>query len=192
MSGLDAVLEAAQALHTDHDALGTYAPWPGDLTPANLPARAIPATEIIADTAFQGNQRTQPLIDAVRAASGLASWKRTYTEEEVGADFRNRYGYFELFGPTGHFHSTALRGYIAYWGEGLTYDWHSHEAEELYLCLAGGAEFHRADGSVTLEPGQTRAHDSWQSHAMTTHDQPILTFVLWRGPGLADLPRMDR
>ncbi|WP_299349781.1 dimethylsulfonioproprionate lyase family protein [uncultured Shimia sp.] len=192
MSGLGAVLEAARQLHANHADLRDYAPWPEDLAPANLPARPVPATKIIAETPLRGIDMTQPLINAVRAASGVAAWKRTYTEEEVGAHFRNHYGYFELFGPTGHFNSSSLRGYIAYWGEGLNYDWHSHEAEELYLCLAGGAEFHRSDGSLTLEPGQTRAHDSRQSHAMTTHVKPILTFVLWRGPGLADLPRMDR
>ena len=191
MTSLDLVLNAARELHASHPDLQAYAPWPEDLKPANLPARPVPATDIVAGNGPQGIDMTQPLIDAVRETAGLASWKRTYTEEEVGAEFLSRYGYYELFGPTGHYHTTALRGYIGYWGHGLHYDWHSHEAEELYLCLSGEAEFHRADNSLTLRPGETRAHQSWQSHAMTTHDHPILTFVLWRGPGLAGLPRMD-
>ena len=84
-----------------------------------------------------------------------------------------------------------LRGYVAYWGAGLNYDWHSHQAEELYLTLAGGAVF-RVDGNEAfVGSNETRHHESWQSHAMTTTEQPILTFVLWRGDGMGDLPRMD-
>lgn len=191
MTSLDTVLSAARDLHANHPDLQVYAPWPDDVEPADLPARAIPATDIVARGIAQGSDMTRPLADAISASAGLASWKRTYTEEEVGADFLSRYGYYELFGPTGHYHTTALRGYIGYWGNGLHYDWHSHEAEELYLCLSGEAEFHRSDNSLMVRPGETRAHESWQSHAMTTYDQPILTLVLWRGPGLAGLPRMD-
>ncbi|WP_300513722.1 dimethylsulfonioproprionate lyase family protein [Aliiroseovarius sp.] len=192
MTDLSLVLEAARALHASQPALSAYAPWPADLTPANLPSRPVPAADLVADFPLSGIDMTQPLIDAVRATTHLAAWKRTYGEEEVGADFRNRYGYYELFGPTGHFHSASLRGYIAYWGEGLRYDWHSHEAEEIYLCLSGGAEFEREDGVAFLGAGDTREHAGWQAHAMTTTDRPILTFVLWRGAGLAGLPLMNR
>ncbi|TMV07568.1 hypothetical protein FGK63_08850 [Ruegeria sediminis] len=191
MTTLEDVLEAARLLHAAHPDLAAFAPWPRDLTPSGLQPRPIPATDLVAAFAHSGTPLTNALIDAVRATAHLAEWKRTYTEEEVGADFRNRYGYFELFGPTGHFHSNQLRGYVAYWGEGLSYDWHSHQAEELYLTLGGGALFKVDGDEAHVGPGQTRAHASWQSHAMITTEQPILTFVLWRGEGMADLPKMD-
>ncbi|WP_164661914.1 dimethylsulfonioproprionate lyase family protein [Tropicibacter sp. Alg240-R139] len=188
---LDAVLEAARQLHNLHPDLNGFAPWPDDLTPSGLQPRAVPATDLVANLALPGTPQTDALVQAVKAATHLASWKRTYTEEEVGTDFRNRYGYFELFGPTGHFHSTQLRGYIGYWGERLSYDWHSHEAEELYLSIAGEATFYADEDEASFQAGQTRAHTSWQSHAMVTNGHPILTFVLWRGAGMADLPKMD-
>ncbi|SPJ29079.1 dimethylsulfonioproprionate lyase family protein [Falsiruegeria mediterranea] len=188
---LDAVLEAARQLHAVHPDLNGFAPWPDDLTPSGLQPRAVPASDLVANLTLPGTQRTDALVQAVKSATHLASWKRTYTEEEVGADFRNCYGYYELFGPTGHFHSTQLRGYIGFWGEGLSYDWHSHEAEELYLNIAGEATFYADEDRVSVPAGETRAHNSWQSHAMVTHGQPILTFVLWRGAGMADLPKMD-
>ncbi|MEX0316449.1 MAG: dimethylsulfonioproprionate lyase family protein [Ruegeria sp.] len=188
---LDDVLEAARQLHRAHDDLRGFGAWPDVLAQTGLQPRAIPATDLVAGFALDGTGQTQALVEAVRATAHLAHWKRTYTEAEVGADFRNRYGYYELFGPTGHFHSTRLRGYIGYWGAGLSYDWHSHQAEEIYLTLAGGADFRIAGDEAHVGPGQTRAHVSWQSHAMVTTDRPILTFVLWRGEGMADLPRMD-
>lgn len=188
---LDDVLEAARQLHQSHPELQAFGPWPTDLTPTGLQPRPIPATELVRDFELEGTNRTQALVDAVRATAHFANWKRTYTEEEVGPDFRNRYGYYELMGPTGHFHTNQMRGFIGYWGAGLNYDWHCHEAEELYLNLAGSAVFRVEGDDVLVLPHQTRAHGSWQSHAMITSNQPILNLILWRGEGIAGLPRMD-
>ncbi|NOD34852.1 MULTISPECIES: dimethylsulfonioproprionate lyase family protein [unclassified Ruegeria] len=188
---LDSVLEAARHVHQAHPDLSAFGAWPSDLSVAMSEPSHVPAADLVRDCDFRGSDLTQPLIDAVKATTHLAHWKQTYTEEEVGADFLSRYGYYELFGPTGHFHSTQLRGYIGYWGAGLIYDWHSHQAEEIYLTLAGGAVFKVESDAAFVGPNQTRLHSSWQSHAMVTTDQPILTFVLWRGEGMGDLPRMD-
>jgi hypothetical protein len=188
---LDDVLEAARQLHQAHPDLSEFGTWPTDLTTTQLEPSPIPAVELVRNFDAGCSEMTKALSDAIKTTAHLAHWKVTYTEDEVGADFLQRYGYYELFGPTGHFHSTQLRGYVAYWGAGLNYDWHSHQAEELYLTLAGGAVFRIAGDDSFVGPNQTRHHNSWQSHAMTTTDQPILTFVLWRGEGMDDLPRMD-
>ncbi|NOD76444.1 MULTISPECIES: dimethylsulfonioproprionate lyase family protein [unclassified Ruegeria] len=188
---LDDVLEAARQLHQAHPELSAFGAWPSDLSAAVTEPVHVPAADLVQGFGLRGSELTQPLIDAVKATTHLAHWKQTYTEEEVGADFLNRYGYYELFGPTGHFHSAQLRGYIGYWGAGLNYDWHSHQAEEIYLTLAGGALFKVEGDETFVGPNQTRLHSSRQSHAMITTDQPILTFVLWRGDGMGDLPRMD-
>lgn len=188
---MDDVLEAARQMHQSHPELSEFGAWPDDLTPADLEPYQIPAVELIQQTDFATGHATRSLSDAIRATAHLAQWKHTYTEEEVGADFLSRYGYYELFGPTGHFHSTQMRGYVAYWGAGLNYDWHSHQAEELYLIVGGGAMFRVEEDETYVGLNQTRHHCSWQSHAMTTTDEPILAFVLWRGQGLNDLPQMD-
>ncbi len=188
---LDDVLDTARLVHQSHPDLSAFGAWPDDLAQKDLAPNLVPAADQVQQSGFQGNDVTQHLTQAIMATAHLAHWKLTYTEAEVGADFLNRYGYYELFGPTGHYHSTQLRGYVAYWGSGLNYGWHSHQAEELYLTLAGGALF-RIDGDERyVPPGSTRLHASWQSHAMITTDQPILTLVLWRGAGLQDVPRMD-
>ncbi|WP_245709810.1 dimethylsulfonioproprionate lyase family protein [Ruegeria halocynthiae] len=188
---MEDVLEAARQLHQTHPTLADFGDWPTDLSAADVQPVQVPATRLIREFDLDGTDTTQALVTAIAATAKLAHWKQTYTEKEVGADFLARFGYYELFGPGGHFHSTQLRGYIAYWGAGLHYDWHSHQAEELYLTLAGEAQFRIRGNEKIIGPGQTRLHKSWQSHAMTTSDKPILTFVLWRGDGLGDLPRMD-
>lgn len=188
---LDDVLEAARQLHQAHPHLAAFGARPSDVSAASLAPSHIPAADLVRDFDLAGSDLTQNLIDAIKATTHLAHWKQTYTEEEVGANFLRNYGYYELFGPTGHFHSTQLRGYVGYWGPELSYDWHSHQAEEIYLTLAGGALFKTDGDEAFVSPDQTRQHHSWQSHAMDTKDQPILTFVLWRGEGMGDLPRMD-
>ena len=187
----DTALATARALHAQVPELRNFASWPTDLTSAGLAPRSIPATDLVADLVAPTLPLCRPLLDATRALAAHAHWKRTYTEAEVGADFRARYGYFELFGPAGHFHSASLRGYLGFWGAGLHYDWHHHQAEEIYFILAGSAEFHAENQPpVTIGPGQIRQHTAHQPHAMTTHDNPVLTFVLWRGTGLSGLPEM--
>ncbi|WP_171239950.1 dimethylsulfonioproprionate lyase family protein [Ruegeria sp. HKCCA5491] len=187
---MDDVLEAARRLHYTHPDLAAFGDWPDDLFAADVQPNAIPAVPLVQAIRPDAGP-TLALTEAIRATAHLANWKQTYTEDEVGADFLNRYGYYELFGPTGHFYSAQLRGYVAYWGDGLNYDWHSHKAEELYLIAAGRARFRVQGNEADLTPNQTRLHASWQSHAMITTDSPILTYVLWRGEGLDDLPQMD-
>ncbi len=137
-------------------------------------------------------QHHQDLIDAILASADDIEWRRTYTEQEVGADFMRRYGYFELLGPSGHFFDQSTRAFIGYWGTGLHYPWHAHQAEELYFVIAGSAEFAVSEERCHRGVGDTQLHTANQPHAMTTakDGHGILTFVMWRGDGLDGLPAM--
>jgi mannose-6-phosphate isomerase-like protein (cupin superfamily) len=181
---------AATLLIASTPALLTFAGWPLAL-PVQRAPRGVPAARILKDWAEGNTEVTLSLHDAVRGIADYAEWNQTYSEEEVGADFLQRYGWFELVGPKGHFHSDQVRAYIAYWGANLYYPWHQHEAEELYFILAGEAVF-EAEGRAprVLRPGETCLHTSWQPHAMTTKDSAVLALVLWRGAGLEGVPMM--
>ena len=185
---LATLLTHIQTLHHATPALHQFAPWPDDITPATrapVPVPAIPA--------IQALPAKTPLIAAIQDAAHDVEWRQSYTADEVGADFLQAYGYFELFGPHGHFHSTQLRGYIAYWGPHLDYGWHHHAAEELYCGLIGTPRFtSKSKPDATPPPFETRHHASWEVHGMQTRDTPYLCYAVWKGPGLADLPRMSR
>ncbi|WP_136442167.1 dimethylsulfonioproprionate lyase family protein [Pacificoceanicola onchidii] len=189
---LAALLNAVRALHESTPALQDFAPFPKGLRAANLPPMPCRAASLLAQNPLPGNRQTQPVTAALCAAAGQAEWRQTYSEAEVGAAFLANYGYLELYGPSGHFHTNTARGYIGYWGPGLRYDWHLHEAEELYACLSGAAEFQaRGVPDKTISTGGTAEHACNQPHAMTTTDQPFLAYVVWRGAGLAGLPQME-
>lgn len=192
-------LEAARALHAVSSALSAFQPWPEDLEWSGRPLNPVPCIPLVAndpgapaDHGTPGAAEVRALQQAIMAAAPYAEWRLTYTEDEVGGDFLSRYGWFELAGPEGHFRTLQTRMTVGYWGAGLYYPWHEHEPEELYSVLSGAALF-EAEGEEArrLGPGDTRLHKSLQRHAMTTEDQPILTFVLWRGAGLAENPRMS-
>lgn len=169
-----------------------FAGWPLAVAAAR-PAHVVPAASLVKEWADDDIPAHAALNAALRALCDLANWQQTYSEAEVGADFLARYGYFELVGPTGHYRTDAVRAYIAYWGGGLVYPWHVHEAEELYYILAGEAVFEAERRSpMLLRAGDTTFHAPWQPHAMTTGVQPVLALVLWRGAGIDGLPRMGR
>ncbi len=131
------------------------------------------------------------LAEAVVGAADRIDWLLTYTEDQVGADFLARYGWFELLGPTGHFRTDDLVAFVAYWGPGLRYPWHRHAAEEVYAVIDGGCVF-EAEGrpARAVTAGDTSHHAPWQAHALRTVDQPVLTLALHAGEGLNDVPEL--
>lgn len=178
-------LSAAAEVVAAIGALREFVPWPDNPAYAGLLPDPVPAAAQVAAWPADPASPFARLHTAINAIAPAACWRQTYRQDEVGADFLARYGYFELIGPTGHFHDETMRAYVAYWGAGLNYDWHLHEAEEAYFVIAGSAQFMaRGQQDVVLSAGGWRIHASNEPHAMITYDQPVLTLVLWRGNGL--------
>ena len=191
-AAFESAYQAAGALMATQSALRDFAAWTA-AKQARRPPTHIPASDLVQSWAEGENSITSALRCAVRRAAPFAQWRQTYTEDEVGLDYLQRYGWFELLGPSGHFLSGDLRAYIGYWGAHLHYPWHVHAAEEVYFVLAGNALF-ESDGipSETLTAGQSRLHVANQPHAITTKDSPLLVFALWRGAGMEEHARLGR
>lgn len=187
----DAALAAARDWHGASPVQRGFAPWPEDLTYVSREPVQVPGLAHLVNDPGAASAASQALRDAILAIAPFVEWRLTYTEDEVGADFLQRFGWFELAGPEGHFVTNSARITVGFWGANLFYPRHQHEPEELYTIVSGAGLFH-ADGEddCMLGPGATRVHGVNQPHAMTTTDAPILTLVYWRGAGLADPPRM--
>ena len=165
--------------------LVNFTPWPTDLTLKEIKPNHIPASTILQKWKTGLNPQTKKLHECICTLTPHVNWQQTYFKEELGRDFLNRYGFFELLGPTGHFHTIQTRAYIAYWDSQLYYPWHFHEAEELYFIISGQAEFElEGQQPEILTATKTCFHRSNQPHALTTHSQPVLALVIWRGSGL--------
>jgi len=120
--------------------------------------------------------------DALIAVKDSALWRETYKNTNIGSDFMNRFGCYELFGWEGHFSCHSTRGFIVYSQGELYYPWHHHPAEEMYFILAGEAEF-ATEGNAPrmLKPGDTVFHAKNQPHNMETKQKGVLAWVQWRG-----------
>ena len=58
---------------------------------------------------------TMRVHDIIKQLSPYVNWKQTYEEKDVGKSFLEKYGYFELFGPTGHFLTNKMSLFVFFW-----------------------------------------------------------------------------
>ncbi len=132
-----------------------------------------------------GTAATRPLIDAVAAARPYLAWKMMGREGFDDA-LREQLAYVEIVGPEGAVVAPDLRVGLYIQAPGVDYPSHAHDAEELYLVLAGTARWQRGwngsdDPFATVPPGEIRHHRAKEPHAMITGEQPLLALWTWRG-----------
>jgi len=129
---------------------------------------------------------TQALVREFVAAAHILEWRQTYSAADFGPEFLQRYGWSELIGLRGPIPSEKIACGFLMLGPETDYPAHAHEAEELYLPLAGEALWMRGEpGFVPRSPGELIEHHSWTPHATRTLDEPMLALYVWRGGDLA-------
>ena len=121
------------------------------------------------------------LLPSLSSLSFHVKWENGYAEKDVNKNFLNNYGFFELIGPTGHFKTSKLALYVNYLDKKSFYPLHNHEAEELYFIISGEAKFENNNGDYEiLTSNKTRFHKSFEPHAITTDNNQILSFIIWK------------
>jgi mannose-6-phosphate isomerase-like protein (cupin superfamily) len=160
--------------------LSNFSKLPKDLIYNNLQSNYIePAKRL--KTWKSNFAKTEDIHEIIRELTPYINWKQTYDEKDVGKSFLEKYGYFELFGPTGHFLTKKMSLYVIFFDTDNFYTWHNHEADELYFVLSGSAKFESVgDKSKILTPMKTRLHKSFQPHSLTTYREKCLSLVIWR------------
>lgn len=187
------LLDAARDTHTA--SVQQFCPYPEDVTPIDVTPHRIPVADL-----FENEKKladAHPLAAAFINTSPLARWRETYKNTHAGADFLDRFGCYALIGDGGAFRSEHLRTFVVYMPPHLDYPWHHHPAEEVYLVLAGSAEFKiRGEANQVLVAGDSIHHQSNQPHAATTHETGMIAYVVWKGdlvtaPVWTDEPLME-
>ncbi len=167
--------------------------WPRDLTRRPLVARSLPVVSALGGLERFAAPETRPLVQAVAALAGDLDWRQTYTSADFGERFLQNYGWSEWIGRRGAFASDAIACGFLLLGSETEYPAHSHEAEELYLPLAGHAWWRSAQSDWRLRlPGQWIHYPSWTTHAMRTDAEPLLAAYVWRAGDLTAKSRIDR
>ena len=147
---------------------------------SNKKPHSIPVTKKIKNWKSD-SIKTKKIFDNIIELLPYINWKQTYSEKDVGKTFLNKFGYFELIGPTGHFFSKKISLFFIFFDVNTFYTWHNHEAEELYFVLNGKAKFKsKGDASKVLIPLKSRFHKNFQPHSLSTFNNKCLSIVVWR------------
>lgn len=144
---------------------------------------SLPVLRSLADVCADAPPFAFELCANLRRAAPFLAWRRTYQPAEVGQRFLDNYGWTEIVGPNGLLGSAQIACGFLLLGRDTLYPPHRHEAEELYLPLAGGACWQKGAGPwVNRPPGSVIEHAGGESHAMRTGEHPLLAFYCWYGP----------
>jgi len=166
--------------------------WPRELTARPIEARSLSVVGAVRGLSRYAAPRTHALVEAIAAVAGELDWRQTYSEADFGARFLENYGFSEWIGQRGAFLSDTIACGVLLLGPDTEYPAHSHEAEELYLPLAGRAWWRSGASDWRLSaPGTWIHHSPWTIHAMRTAREPLLAAYLWRAGDLTAKSRID-
>lgn len=88
----------------------------------------------------------------------------------------------ELIGPDALIRSNDIRVGLYGIGPGVDYGLRTHPAEEIFVMLAGEAQWKRGDAPFeVLGAGGRSHHPSMMPHATRTGTQPFLCLYIWTG-----------
>ncbi|MEM7090612.1 MAG: dimethylsulfonioproprionate lyase family protein [Pseudomonadota bacterium] len=166
-----------------------------DSTSLSPPPIEDPAGPFItdADWSAMASQNSRPLVDAFSRRMRDLPWHVPYLgDPAAGPGFAERAASTGRIGPIAPVRSPDVAGGFFVVGRDVDYLDHNHRPEELYLPVAGEAEFWNEDtGWSVKRADDAMIHPSWQWHGMRTTDKPVLIFWMWLGPeGFGDLPAL--
>ena len=186
---LDAILEFV-ARHPD-PAVERFkegvANWGSEWRP--VAAQHLPAADTLGRTVALADDHTRPLVALFEAEKGTRKWEQSYSKTDgvVGDDMLSGYGFAEVIGKLGPFVSERVRSGIGVWGPGIDYPAHQHAAEEVYIVLAGSAEFMLDDGpNQARQAGDVVHVRSMRRHGFRTTGDPLVVFYIWQDGDLRE------
>jgi hypothetical protein len=167
--------------------------WPRELIARPIGKRSLPVVAALRGLSRLAAPQTRSLVEGVASLANELDWRQTYSKAAFGERFLENYGFSEWIGQRGAFMSERVACGVLLLGPDTEYPDHSHEAEELYLPLAGHA-FWRSDEADwrPRPPGKWIRHSSWTTHAMRTSQEPLLAAYVWRAGDLTAKSRIGR
>ena len=114
-------------------------------------------------------------------------WEQSYTREQqlVPEAMLDGYCFAEVIGKRGPFVSERIRAGIGLWGPAIDYPPHRHQAEEVYVVLAGSADFLLDDNPPLRESaGAVIPVTPNRLHGFCTREELLVVFYLWQAGDL--------
>jgi hypothetical protein len=166
--------------------------WPSQSERRSVPPSSVPVLRWLPHIQQSSSTFSAPLVDALVAAAPSLAWRRSYSPATAGTQFYENYGWTEFAGLTGPMPSKRLACGVLLLGPRVTYPPHRHEADEVYVPLAGTAAWLQGNDRWRERlPGSVIHHARHESHAMRTGQEPLLALYLWRSENLAQKSQLD-
>ena len=147
----------------------------------------LPAADFLGTAIPTGNRQTRALLETFERHKNRLRWEQSYRKEDgvVPDAMLEGYAFAEIIGKRGPFVSDRIRSGIGIWGPGILYPRHQHQAEEIYVVLAGAAEFKiGADDETRRIAGNVVYVQSNTPHGFRTTDQSLVVYYLWQAGDL--------
>ena len=137
-------------------------------------------------------RETAFLVKTLASLANDLAWGQTYSAQDFGAGFLEKYGWTEFIGLRGPIACEHMACGVLFLGPQIEYPRHSHEAEEVYVPLTEPTRWQRGDQEwADCAAGQPIYHASRVPHAMRTESVPLLALYLWCGGDLVQKSRIE-
>ena len=167
--------------------------WPSpNVTLRDVAPSGLPVLDFLQQAVETASPKTASLVYGLAAMADQLAWGQTYSADDFGPGFLERYGWSEFIGLRGPIPSERLACGVLMLGPGVEYPRHRHEAEEVYIPLSGQTLWLKEEEDWTFrELGQPVYHAPWIPHAMQTGPSPLLALYLWRAGDLTQKSLVD-
>ncbi|MEA2079418.1 MAG: dimethylsulfonioproprionate lyase family protein, partial [Pseudomonadota bacterium] len=154
--------------------------------------RCLPVLSWMPVAVKAAGKQTEFMVNMLASLANHLTWGQTYSAQDFGAGFLEKYGWTEFIGLRGPIASNSMACGFLFLGPQIEYPRHSHEAEEVYVPLTGQTLWQRGDQDWAYRaPGLPIYHASWVPHAMRTESVPLLALYLWHGGNLVQKSRIE-
>jgi len=150
----------------------------------------LPAADFLSETFANTDQQTRGLVETFERHKNRLRWEQSYRKEDdvVPEAMLEGYAFAETIGMQGPFVSERIRAGIGIWGPEIVYPRHQHQAEEIYIVLAGSAEFKIGEAEVSRRStGDVVYVESNTPHGFRTTDQSLVVYYLWQAGDLRQI-----
>lgn len=152
----------------------------------------LPAADFLADAISISIARGSELLTLFERHKTRLRWEQSYRRQDalVPQAMLDGYGFAEIIGQQGPFVSDRIRAGVCIWGPGIVYPRHQHQAEEVYILLAGSAGFKVGDSAeLEYSAGEVVFVESNTMHGFRTTDQALVVCYLWQAGDLRQVSR---
>ena len=149
----------------------------------------LPAAGFLTSALTTTHPETHDLLTLFEQHRHRLLWEQSYrkTDGVVSDALLDGYGFAEIVGSRGPLVSNRIRCGIGVWGPDIVYPHHRHKAEEIYILLAGSAEYSVADEKKCYRAGDVVFVESMAVHGFRTTTETLVVCYLWQTGDLREI-----